>query len=243
MNQSVCKKNVFTPAVQFFGLQIYSLIIILMGFSNPGLAADQMSPDRILEQATREMVAALQTHRSEIVADNTRLYPLIEDILLPHLDIITTSRLVLGKYWQDASKQQKLQFIREFRNLMIRFYGTALGEYLGEHEIKNEMIRFMPLNESLDKNEITVHSEVIPPSGDKVAVYYRMQNTRNGWKVFDVTVSGVSLITTYRTSFAVEIKQKGLDGLISSLASRSDNILKANRQKTSLAQSKQVSEQ
>ena len=240
MNLSVCMKNVVTPGFQILGRLILTLTIILMGLGNTTLAASEIAPDKMLEQATQKMIVALQTHRTDIVADKTRLYPLIEDILLPHLDLITTSRLVLGKYWKDASKQQKLKFIREFRNLMIRFYGTALGEYLGEHEIKNEMVRFMPLNESLDNNEVTVHSEVIPSSGKKVAVYYRMHKTRKGWKVFDVTVSGVSLITTYRTSFAVEIKQKGLDGLIGSLANRSDNILKANKQKTSLAQSKQV---
>lgn len=235
MIQSVCKKNVFTQ-----GLQLLTLAIFLMGLANTSLAASQMGPDKILEQSTQKMVIALQTHRADILADNTRLYPLIEDILLPHIDIITTSRLVLGKHWKGASKQQKLKFIREFRNLLVRFYGTALAEYLGGNEIKKNMIRFLPLTESLDKKELTVHSEVIPPSGKKVPVYYRMHNTRKGWKIFDVTVSGVSLITTYRTSFAVEIKQKGLDGLIGALASRSDNILKANKQKTSLAQSKQV---
>ncbi|MCW9025104.1 MAG: ABC transporter substrate-binding protein, partial [Gammaproteobacteria bacterium] len=181
-------------------LVLLLLALANLTLSNPTLAAP-LAPDTLMTQATDEMIAALQSQRSEILKDNTLLYKLVESILLPHVDIISTSRSVLGKHWKTATKAQKLKFIREFRNLLIRFYGSALAEYMTNHQIKKNIITYLPLRESLEQKSLTVYAQVNPPSGDKVPLLYRMHNTRKGWKVYDVSVSGISLITTYRTSF------------------------------------------
>ena len=202
---------------------ILSLLLSLL----PGFAFAGTPPDKMLKAATQDMIRALQDQQQAIQQDHRVLYGLIEDILLPHIDIITSSRMVLGKYWRQASKKQKLRFVRAFRDLLVRFYSSALAEYLSDHEINSNLITFLPLRESLQQKRLTVHAEVHPPRGDKVAVSYRMRNTHKGWKVYDVAVAGISVISTYRTSFTSEIRQKGLEGFIESVEKHNTALLHA----------------
>jgi len=205
---------------------ISGLILLLALLSNPAIAT-VTPPDKMLETVTREMIGALQDHHDAIQQDHRVLHGLIEKILLPHIDIITASRMVLGKHWRTASKDQKLRFIKAFRELLTRFYSSALAEYLSDHKIESNFITFLPLRESLDQKRLSIHAEVHPPGGEKVSVSYRLRNTRKGWKIYDVTVSGISIISTYRTSFASEIHQKGLEPFISSIEKRNDALLRA----------------
>jgi phospholipid transport system substrate-binding protein len=139
--------------------------------------------------------------------------------LIPHIDFISASKWVLGKHWRRADKQQKLRFIREFRTLLVRFYSSALADFLKTNQVQKDMIRFLPYRgESSD--DVTIRSEVHAPDGKTIPVNYYLHQTRKGWKVYDVSVEGISMITTYRTSFANEIKLKGVDGLIESLAEK-----------------------
>ncbi len=204
-------------------------ILLLTLFSK--LAFASMPPDKMLEAATQNMISALQEQHEAIQQDHRVLYGLIEEILLPHIDIITASRMVLGKHWRQASKKQKLRFIRAFRELLTRFYSSALAEYLSKHKVKSDFITFQPLRESPQQKRLTVYAEVHPSRGDKVSVNYRMRNTKKGWKVYDVAIAGISVISTYRTSFASEIKRKGLEPFIQSIEKRNDALLRAVQDK------------
>ena len=208
------------------------LLLLLTLFSNPALAGPP--PDKMLEAVTRDMVAALQQQHEAIQQDHRVLHGLIEDILLPHIDIITASRSVLGKHWRVASKQQKIRFIHAFRDLLVRFYSSALAEYLADHEITSDFITFLPLRESVDQKRLTVHAEVHPPKGENVAVSYRMRKTKKGWKIYDVAVAGISVLSTYRTTFASEIHQKGLEPFITSIEKRNAALLTAVENKAAL---------
>ena len=210
------------------------LVLLLVLLSKFAFA--DMPPDKMLEAASQNMISALQKQHAAIQQDHRVLYGLIEDILLPHIDIITASRMVLGKYWRQASKKQKLRFIRAFRELLTRFYSSALAEYLSKHKVTSDFITFQPLRESLQQKRLTVHAEVHPPGGgEKVTVNYRMRNTKKGWKVYDVAVAGISVISTYRTSFASEIKQKGLEPFIKSIEKRNGALLRAVQNKAAQA--------
>ena len=197
--------------------------IYLLGFSLLLLAAApahaQNSPLSLLETTAHSMVDALGQQQAELKKDPLVVNRLVEKILLPHIDLISASKWVLGKHWRRADKQQKLQFIREFRTLLVTFYSAALADYLKTNEVRKDMIRFQPLRGE-PGNDVTVRSEVISPSGKSIPVHYHMHQTRKGWKVYDVSVEGISMITTYKTSFANEIKTKGVDGLIASLAAK-----------------------
>lgn len=197
--------------------------IYLLGFSLLVLATAPVhaenSPLSLLQTTADSMVNALSQQKTELKKDPLVVNRLVEQILLPHIDLISASKWVLGKHWRRADKQQKLQFIREFRTLLVTFYSAALADYLKTNEVRKDMIQFQPLRGE-PGTDVTVRSEVISPGGKSIPVHYHMHQTRKGWKVYDVSVEGISMITTYKTSFANEIKTKGVDGLIASLAAK-----------------------
>jgi phospholipid transport system substrate-binding protein len=192
------------------------------------LQAEPTSPNVLLETASREMISAINANHEKIKTDPTIVNGLVEDILMPHIDFIAASQWVLGKYWRSASKEQKLEFIRQFRTLLLRFYSTALSEYLTTNTVAEDMFVFLPLRGDTATKQVTVNSEIHAPSGSIIPVKYSMHLTNKGWKVYDVSIEGVSMVTTYRTSFAAEIKQKGLDGLIASLTAQNDKLARKN---------------
>ena len=202
------------------------LIVLASALLLSPLQADPLPPDAVLQTASREMISAINANHEKIKTDPTLVNGLVEDILMPHIDFIAASQWVLGKHWRQASKEQKIEFIRQFRTLLLRFYSTALSEYLSTNTVNEEMFVFLPLRGDTSNNMVTVNSEIHAPSGSIIPVKYNMHLTNKGWKVYDVSIEGVSMVTTYRTSFAAEIKQKGLDGLIASLSAQNDKLLK-----------------
>jgi len=188
------------------------------------LQAEPTAPNMLLETASREMISAINANHEKIKTDPTIVNGLVEEILMPHIDFIAASQWVLGKYWRSASKEQKLEFILQFRTLLLRFYSTALSEYLTTNTVAEDMFVFLPLRGDTATKQVTVNSEIHAPSGSIIPVKYSMHLTNKGWKVYDVSIEGVSMVTTYRTSFAAEIRQKGLDGLIASLTAQNDKL-------------------
>jgi phospholipid transport system substrate-binding protein len=201
------------------------LLSLCLGMGQNALATPD-SPKALLEDTASKMLDALNNNRDKIKHDPKLTEELIEKILLPHIDFITASRYVLGQYWDSASKEQKIAFIKTFRTLLLRFYSSALSEYLNTHDEKldKSLITFQDPG-TIDSSEVTVRSDVKPKTGKPVPITYQMLKTNRGWKVFDVSVEGVSVITTYKPSFASEIQQKGLDALIASLKERNAKLL------------------
>lgn len=209
----------------------YLMMIVLLGAflaARPAAAADS-NPDQarlLLEKVTGEMIQATNTRQEEIKNNPEAVERLVEELLLPHIDLITVSRWVLGKHWRRASKQQKIEFIRHFRGMLLRFYSTALADYLSKNTVNENLITFLPVRAEAGSDDVTVRSEVHPPNGQSVPVNYHMHLTRKGWKVYDVSVEGISVVTTYRNSFNEEIRRNGLDQLIARLADKDNKLVK-----------------
>lgn len=206
---------------QYIFSSAYAAFLLL--FSIAAQAND--NPKALLEESSVKMINAINDNRDKIKNDPAVTQQLIEDILMPHLDFITASKYVLGSEWDKADKAQKIGFIKAFRTLLLRFYSSALTEYLSNHDEKLDpnTITFLDPGK-ITTSQITIRSEVQPKSGKPVPVNYQMLKTNNGWKVFDVSVEGVSVITTYKTSFASEIQQGGLDKLIASINERNEKL-------------------
>jgi len=208
---------------------ILSLLTALTLSVNTNALADaNPGPLEILKQASDDMFKELNDNRAKLSNNPAEVQKVIEQILLPHIDIVTSAKWVLGKHWRTASKEQKLNFTRQFRNLLLRFYSTALAEYLADNKgekLDPGMIKFKPLRAGADDTDITVRSDVIPTKGEPIPVNYHMHMTAKGWKVYDVSVEGISVITTYRTSFGTEISANGLDGLIASLSDKNNKFM------------------
>ncbi len=179
-------------------------------------AAGQVEdPQALVKRTTEEMLATLKAERKLIDAEPARLYDLVNQIIVPHFDFVAMSRWVLGKHWRTATRKQKLRFVRAFRTLMVRTYATALLDYTDQE------IRYLPLREDPASGDVTVRTEVIQPTGQPVAMHFRLHlRPKKGWKVYDVTVDGISLVSNFRTSFATEIRKSSLDALIERLEKR-----------------------
>ncbi|NOZ37768.1 MAG: ABC transporter substrate-binding protein [Gammaproteobacteria bacterium] len=193
--------------------RFYALILplfLLLGSVNLAQAAP-MAPDLLIKNTTEEMLAALKEHSKELKQDPAVVYGLVSDIVLPNFDFIRMSRSVLARNWKKATRKQKLGFVRAFRTLMVRTYAVALLEYTSQE------IHVLPAKLKAGDKYATVRMEVLQPGKQPVIINYRLHLKKKGWKVYDVTVDGISLITNYRTSFAAEVKQQGLDALIARL--------------------------
>lgn len=208
---------------------IFSLLFISGSFTAAN--ASTQPPDKMLEAATKKMLRAINTNRAEIKRSPEKLKSLVEEIILPHLDLITASKMVMGKYWRRADKTQKIQFIRQFRLMLLRFYSTALSEYLKgrDKKLNENLIHHFPIKLKDNDTTITVRAELTPDTGKKIPIRYRMHlKSKKGWKIYDVSVEGVSMVTTYKNNFATELKTKGVDGLIASLKAKNEQLLAKN---------------
>ncbi len=185
------------------------LLLLCLCLPLAGQAA--IGPQELVQQTTTQTLSRLQSERVALEQNPDGIYDLVKEIISPHFDFIRISAWVLGKHWRTASKEQKLRFVRAFRTLLVRTYGVALLDYTDQE------IRYLPLRDDPTNGDVTVRSEVIQPNGEAVSLNFRLYQRNELWKVYDISVNGISLVTNFRTSFATEIKQAGLDNLIQRL--------------------------
>lgn len=204
----VCYGN--TPMKRF--IAAFCLIApLLLGAR---VAAGAESPQGLVQETSERMLTTLKAERGAIEKNPDRLYQLVREIVLPHFDFEQMSRLVLGKHWRRLTPEQRERFVQEFQALLIRTYGTALNEY------RDQKIEYLPMREGSDPKETTVRTEVQRPGAPPIPIDYSMLLENDRWKVYDVVIEGVSLVTNYRTSFSNEINQGGFDQLIKKLQER-----------------------
>ena len=178
----------------------------------PAFAADT-APDQLARETTDKIVSLLKANKDAYAKDNSKLYVMVDEHVLPHFDFRAMSRTVLGRYWRDADEAQRTRFTAEFRNLLVRTYATALLKY------NDQQIVYMPFKPAPEDRTAMVKSEVRRnDGGPPIAINYSFYRTNNGWKVYDLTVEGASLVTTYQSTYAARMQKEGLDTLIKTLA-------------------------
>ncbi len=184
----------------------------LLGFASFALA--EMAPD-VLVKTTAEDVLAIVKNDKDIQAGNQKkIFALAEEKILPNFNFERVSRLVLGKYWTRANKEQKEAFQREFRSLLLRTYAMALSKY------RNQTIEYKPMRAQPGDTKVTVKTLIIQPDGPPISIDYSLEKFPEGWKVYDIVIEGVSLVINYRGQFSDEIRQSSLDGLIQKLTDK-----------------------
>lgn len=191
----------------FFSTFALALLLAL----SPGLLAAQSAQQLVIDTSSK-VIERLKSDRVKLQADPSLIYPLVEDVVLPHFDFKRMSIWVLGKNWRRASAEQQEQFIEEFRTLLVRTYAKALLEYT------DQSINYLPFHAEPDAKRVTVRTEVSQPGGLAIPIHYSMYlNEAGEWKVYDISVDGVSLVTNYRSSFASEIRNGGIEKLLERL--------------------------
>jgi len=176
------------------------------------------APVHLLERTSQQVIDILRKDRALLQSEPERIYKIVDQYILPHLDDITMAKLALGKNWKKASKAQKIKFVEEFRNLLVRTYSKSLTEF------KDQEIKFFPLKLAADAHKASVKAEVIQPGGPSIPLAYRMRIKNNAWKVYDIKVDGISLVTSYRGTFTQEIRKSGMDGLLKYLRDKNGKL-------------------
>jgi phospholipid transport system substrate-binding protein len=193
---------------------IRSFLIAAFLMSAAHANADAVPPDVLVKHTATEVIDAVKKDKDIQNGDMKKIVALTEEKILPHFDFERMSRIVLGRNWAKASKDQQTQFVNEFRTLLVRTYSSALAKY------RNQTIDYKPLRAAPGDTDVTVKTEIIQPGGPAVPVDYALEKQNDEWKVYDVVIEGVSLVTNYRGQFANEIKSGGMDGLIQRLADK-----------------------
>ena len=190
------------------------LVILFIGlFSQPLLAADSV-PEQLIKQTADQVLEIIKNRQQEFKQDPSKLYALVDEKVLGHFDFGRMTDLALGRYKRKVNADQKPELVNEFRQLLVRTYGKALLEYT------DQKIIYLPMRGSVDKGEVTIRTEIEQKGGFPIPLSYDMYLKDNDWKVYDISVDNISLVTNYRSSFARKIKEAGIDGLIKSLQDR-----------------------
>jgi phospholipid transport system substrate-binding protein len=188
---------------------IAGLILLL---ALPAMAAN--GPEQLVRQTTENVIAEIRANLDTYKSDPKKVYKLVDQLVLPHFDFAAMTDLALGRYKDEVSASQRPAIVVEFRQLLVRTYSSALFEYTDQ-----EMI-YLPMEGSEADGMVIVRTEIEQAGGFPIPINYELRLGNGGWKVFDVTVDEVSLVTNYRSSFARAIKKDGVDGLINILRER-----------------------
>jgi len=188
---------------------------LLFALLVPLALAQQLAPDVLVKSISEEVVAILKKDKDIQAGDTKKAADLIEAKIVPHFNFIRMTRIAMARNWRLASPEQQKILADEFKTLLVRTYSTAISNY------RDQQIDYKPLRAKPEDTEVTVRSDVKPSgSSQPVSIDYEMEKTPDGWKVYDVKVGGVSLVTTYRDTFAGEVREHGVDGLIKSLSTK-----------------------
>ena len=165
----------------------------------------------LVKRTSERMLSTLEARRAEVDRNPAMIYGMIDNILAPHFDFERITQGALGQHWREATSDQKRQLVDGFKQVLVRTYARSLLSYSGQE------IRYLPVRPGSKANTVTVSTEIQDKGAAPLPVDYRMYNSGGGWKVYDVVINTASLVGNYRSSFDAEIRQKGIDGLISKL--------------------------
>jgi phospholipid transport system substrate-binding protein len=175
----------------------------------------QSAPDELVRKNTADVLAAIKADKDLVAGDIAKVEKLASEKILPYFNFTRMTQLAVGRSWREATDAQKMALTNEFRRLLVRTYASSLTQF------RNQTIDVRPLKVAAADTEVVVKTVVNQPSGGQpIPIDYSMEKLADGWKVYDVLIDGVSLVTNYRSSFATEIKNGGIDGLVKSLADR-----------------------
>lgn len=198
-------------------IRLLPLFFILPGFAG----ADSGSADALVKEVTTEVLSILREDKDIQSGNRQRATALIETKVAPHFDFPRMTGLAVGRAWQQADAEQRQALTGEFRTLLVRTYANALTAY------RNQTVSFKPSPRAAGGNEVVVRSQINQPGGQPISLDYSLARAGNGWKVFDVVIADISLVTNYRSSFASEVSKGGIPGLLQALREKNRRLATA----------------
>jgi len=191
-----------------------STLALISALAAPFALARDVAPDVLLKAVTSEVIAIIRRDKDIQAGDPAKVADLVETRVLPLFDFTRMTRIAVARNWRLATAEQQEALTLEFKTLLVRNYSTALSSY------RDQVIEYKPLRLTPDATEVTVRSDVRQSGKERMTIDYDMEKTPAGWKVYDVKIAGVSLVTTYRDTFSGKVRDGGIEGLIRALSDK-----------------------
>ncbi len=200
-------------------MKLFTLLLAGASLLLPAAApAQETAPDVLVKNVTNEVLEIIRKDKDIRSGSTKRAIELVEQKVLPHFNFAHMTALAVGRDWRQATPEQQKALIDEFRTLLVRTYSNSLTAY------KDQTVDFRPFKMNPGDSDVVVKTQVNQPGGKPITIDYSLEKTPQGWKVYDVVVGGVSLVTNYRDSFAQEVRANGIDGLIKALQAKNRSM-------------------
>ena len=197
-------------------------LLCMAGVAQAGMVA----PDELIKATAQDVLSIVKQDKDIQAGNQKKILELVDAKVLPHFDFTRMTQLAVGKYWRTATNEQKQALVTEFRNMLVRTYTKAFTVY------RDQTIDVKPFKMAADATEVIVKTAINKPGAPSIPVDYEMRKTADGWKAFDVSIEGVSMVTSYRGTFGTQIEQNGIDGLIKMLSDKNTNAANVALHKT-----------
>jgi len=205
---------------QFSKIVLFALSLFAFTATAQG-ATHITDPQMLVQDTATRVINEVTAHKAELNKNTARIYMLVENMVVPHFDFRRMSQAALGRFWRNATEDQKDRLTTEFKQLLVRTYAVALLNY------SNNAIEYLPVRMSQDATDVQVPTKVSNAGGPAIPInynLYRQGGETGAWKVYDVVIDGISLVSNYRNTFTIEVRNGGIDGLIDTLAKRNNEL-------------------
>lgn len=182
------------------------------GHAAPARASE--TPDALIQRIGTGLIERIKSDKSIRDGDMNKLSALVDELVMPHVNFQRMTSLAAGRWWRQATPEQREKLMTEFRAMLLRTYSGALAS------VEDQSIRLRPMRGAADATDVIVRSEIVQPRGEPIQLDYRLQKADAVWKIYDVNVMGIWLVETYRSQFNQEAAQSGVEGLIRSLETK-----------------------
>lgn len=199
-------------------IRLLTAVVASAALASGAAASNEDSAAAVVKSTTERVLQVIKDERETLEKNPGRIYGIVDEYIIPHFDFERMSQRVLGKFWHRATPDQQQRFVVQFQTLLVRTYAAALREY------STQKVEFLPPRTRAD-GEVSVRTQVVQSGSPPIPIQYEMHMPGGQWKVYDVTIDGVSLVINYRSTFASEIRSNGIDGLIQRLVEHNQSKL------------------
>jgi phospholipid transport system substrate-binding protein len=196
---------------------LLSLLLVLC-LTCGSVFAQEETPDALVKKVTDDVLTIVRQDKDIQSGNTKKAIELVEAKVLPNFNFQRMTALAVGRDWNKASAEQKKQLAEEFKTLLVRTYSNALTSY------KDQTVRYKPTKMQGGDTDVLVRTEIVQSGNKPIQLDYSLEKQNDGWKVYDVVVAGVSLVTNYRETFAQEVRANGIDGLLQMLTNKNKQL-------------------
>ncbi len=190
------------------------LLAGLMALLALSATAESVAPDVLAKNTTNEVLRIVKQDKDIKSGNSKKILDLVEKVILPNFDFRQMTQLAVGKHWNKATPEQQESLVNEFRTMLVRTYSASLSS------VADYRVEFKPFRLAPGETDVMVNTEVSKPGAPPIPIDYRMEKKGDSWKVYDVMVDNVSMVTVYRSSFNSEVRKGGVEGLLAALSRR-----------------------